>query len=361
MNHGGGGAGAEDDTFQQGIAGKTVGAVDAGAGNFAGGEEAGDGGESVEIGMDATHGVVGGGVNGGGLLGEVEAEVKAGLEDAGEVVLHDAGGEVGHVEEHVGGAGAIDFGDDSAADDVAAVEFVGEAFALGVAEDGAVAAKGLGEEKAGGALEVEGGGVELNELDVADDGAGAPGHGDAVAGGDIGVGGFFEDATEAAGGEEGGAGKDGVALFVAGVEGDGAADLAVGHEEIGDGGKAKEANVGQRGGFAVEGAGDLFAGGVAVGVEDTVAGVCAFAAEDEFTALTVEFGAPFEELFDDAGAFIDEGTDGVRIAEAVAGLEGVLFVEGNLIVIGEGSGDAALGVFGGRFVEGVLGEDEDLA
>ena len=231
---------------------------------------------------------------------------------------------------------------------------------MGVAEKGTVAAEGFGEEEAGGVVQVERRGVELDEFDVADDGAGAPGHGDAIAGGDVGIGCFLVDAAEAAGGEEDGAGEDFVVLFVAGVVGDGAADFAVLHEEIRYGGEAEELDVGEGGGFAVEGAGDFAAGGIAVGVEDAVAGVGAFAAEDEFAAFAVEFGAPFEELFDDVGAFVDEGFDGVGIAEAIAGGEGVLFMEGDFVVIGERGGDAALGVLRGRFVEGVLGEDEDL-
>ena len=118
--HGDGGAGSEDYAFEEGVAGETVGAVDTGAGHFAGGVEAGDGGEAVEICVDAAHGVVGRGVDGGGLLGEIEAVAEAGLVDAGEMVLHDAGAEVGHDQKHVGGAGAAHFADDGAADDVAA-------------------------------------------------------------------------------------------------------------------------------------------------------------------------------------------------------------------------------------------------
>jgi 3-dehydroquinate synthase len=359
--HGGGGTGAEDDAFQQGVAGEAVGAVDTGAGDFAGGKEARDGGEAVEIGMDAAHGVVGGGMDGGGLFGEIEAVVEAGLEDAGEVVLHDAGGEVGHVEKHVGGAGAGDFRDNGAADDVAGGEFVGEALAGGVAEEGAVTAEGFREEESGGAIEVEGGGVELDEFDIADDGAGAPGHGDAIAGGDIGVGGVLVDAAEAAGGEQDGVGEDGVAFAVAGVVGDGAADLAILHEQIGNGGEAEEADVGKGGGFPIEGAGDFTAGGIAVGMEDAVAGVGAFAAEDEDAAFPIELGAPFEEFLDDAGAFGDEGADGVRVAETIAGGEGILLVEGDLVIVGKGGGDASLRILGGRLMEGVLGEDEHLA
>ena len=71
--------------------------------------------------------------------------------------------------------------------------------------------------------------MELNELDIADDRAGAPGHGDTVSGGDIGVRGFLVDAAKTARGEEYGAGVNGMVLFIARIVGDGAADFAAGH------------------------------------------------------------------------------------------------------------------------------------
>ena len=80
-----------------------------------------------------------------------------------------------------------------------------EPLAADVQEQGAFAAQSLGKEKAGGAGDVQGGGVELDELHVGDFGSGAPGERDAIAGGYIGVGGIEEDVAEAAGGQEHGA------------------------------------------------------------------------------------------------------------------------------------------------------------
>ena len=67
--HGFAGAFAEDYAFQERIAGEAVGAVDSRRRNFAGGVESGDVGASEEVGLDSSHGVVGGGVDGGGLGG----------------------------------------------------------------------------------------------------------------------------------------------------------------------------------------------------------------------------------------------------------------------------------------------------
>ena len=78
-------------------------------------------------------------------------------------------------------------------------------------------------------VEVKSGWVKLNELDIADDGASAPGHGDAISGGDIGVRRFLVNAAKPARGEEYGAGVDGVVLSIARVIGDGAADFAFRH------------------------------------------------------------------------------------------------------------------------------------
>jgi len=72
--------------------------------------------------------------------------------------------------------------------------------------------------------------MELNELDIADDRAGAPGHGDAVTGGDIGVRSFLVNPAKTARGKEYGASVDGVVLFITRVVGDGAADFAAGHQ-----------------------------------------------------------------------------------------------------------------------------------
>ena len=62
--HGLRGARAEDEAFEQRVRGQAVGAVDAGAGGFAGGVEPGEGGAAVEIGADAAHEVVRRGADG---------------------------------------------------------------------------------------------------------------------------------------------------------------------------------------------------------------------------------------------------------------------------------------------------------
>ena len=163
-----------------------------------GGKEAVERGLAVEIGPDAAHGVVSRGMDRSGLEGDIHAVSLAGFEDAGKARADEVGFAVGEVEEDVRRPGAAQLGDDGAGDDVARGELTHlviaahEAFAVRVDEACAFAAQGFGEKKARGADDVKSGGMKLDELDVGDVRAGAPGHGYAVAGRDIGIGGFFE-------------------------------------------------------------------------------------------------------------------------------------------------------------------------
>ena len=83
-----------------------------------------------------------------------------------------------------------------------------EALAVVVAQVGAFAAEGLGEQEAGRAGQGQGGGMELVELHVGEFRIRTSGEGDAVAGGYGGVGGVRVDLACAAGGDEDGARGD---------------------------------------------------------------------------------------------------------------------------------------------------------
>ena len=96
-------------------------------------------------------------------------------------------------------------------------------------------------------------------------------------------------------------------------------------------------------------------------VEDAATGMGALAREGKARALPIELRAPGDQLLDGAGAFLDEYAHGFRIAEAVAGRDSVLLVERDLVVVAERGGDAALRVFRRRFLELILGQDEDTA
>ncbi len=203
-----GGAVGEDDAFEQAVGGEAVGAVNAGAGDLADGEEAGEIGTAKGVGLDAAHPVVGGGGDGDGVVRPFEAGAGARGVDGGEALGEEVCAKVGSVEQDGLVVLETHLGGDAAGDDVTGGEFgVGvnalhEACAVKRAEDGAVAANGFGDEEA--SLSRQCRRVELVELEVRELGAGAEGEGYAVAGGYGGICRVREEVPGAAGGEEDG-------------------------------------------------------------------------------------------------------------------------------------------------------------
>ena len=140
--------------------------------------------------------------------------------------------------------------------------------------------------KRGSVHQVKRGGMELDEFQVLDFGSGAVGHGDAIAGGHFGIGGVAVDLAEAAGGQQHGTRLD---RFV--VE-KGARDSTLVQQEVGNRGVTAERDVGERRGFAVKSAGNLAAGGIAVGVQNAVPAVSRLARESQAGAAAVELRRP---------------------------------------------------------------------
>ena len=168
---------------------EAVGAVEARLGDFARGVEAGRVGAAVDVDQHAAAGVMLRRDDRDRLLRDVDAEPEQPLVDVGEMRLHEVGVAVADVEVDVIEAVALDLAVDGARDDVArrklgALVVIGhEAVAgLGVGEDPALAAHRLGDQEILDLEIVEAGRVELHEFHVADAAAGAPRHGDAVAG-----------------------------------------------------------------------------------------------------------------------------------------------------------------------------------
>ena len=108
-------------------------------------------------------------------------------------------------------------------------------------------------------------------------------------------------------------------------------------------------------------AADFASGGVAMGVQDAGAAMRGFAREGELGAGAIELGAPLDELGDVLGTFFDEERDRFGTAEAIAGVESVLFVEADFVFVAEGDGDAALRPSGGGIAEIGFGEHQDAA
>ena len=118
------------------------------------------------------------------------------------------------IEEDGLAPGALDLADDGARHDVARGQLahgmvsLHETLARRVAQNRAFAAQRFRKQESRRARNVQRGGMELDELDVADLGAGAISRGDSIAGGDVGIGGVAEDAAQSAGGEQNRAGAD---------------------------------------------------------------------------------------------------------------------------------------------------------
>ena len=157
-------------------------------------------GGAVEVGDDAAAAVVGGRRDGQPVGGRVEADLGERRHDRGEPLGEAL--EAGGVEPEVVDALLEHAGGDGPAHLVARQQLVDEAVALGVAEQRAVAAQRLRQQRPGHGRVVERGRVELLELDVGHGHAGPDGHGHAVAGGLGRVGGDGEELAEAAGGQE---------------------------------------------------------------------------------------------------------------------------------------------------------------
>ena len=235
-----------------------------------------------------------------------------------------------------------------------------EAVAGGVEQDSALAAEGFGDEEGGTVGADERGWVELDELEVADDRAGAEGEAEAVGGGDCGVGGVGVERAGAAGGEDGGVGGDRGVL--AGRVGEDCADAAAGFECEFDGGVGlAEVDVAALD-ATFEGALDVQPGAVAAGVEDAGLGVSALLSErDSAVWGAVEVDAEIDQALDGGRPLGGEDFDGRFVAEPVAGADRVGGVALGVIGRGDGGGDAALGAVGIRLADGSLADQADGA
>ena len=220
--------------------------------------------------------------------------------------------------------------------------------------------EGFGDEEGGTVAADERGGVELDELEVANDRACAEGEAEAVSGGDGGVGGVGVERAGAAGGEDGGDGGDRGVL--AGRAGDDCADAAAGFECEFDGGVGlAEVDVAALDAL-FEGALDVQPGAVAAGVEDAGLGVRALLSErDSAVWGAVEVDAEIDQASDGGWPLGGEDFDGRFVAEPVAGADRVGGVALGVIGRGDGGGDAALGAVGIGLADGALADQADGA
>src|SRR5579859_1986849 len=201
---------------------------------------------------------------------------------------------------------------------------------------------------------VQAGGVELHELQVPHAATGAPGHGDAVAGGTVRVAGVEVNLVGATGGQHHVAGRHGLHFLLPAVQEIGAVAARLRQAELG-GGDEVHGDVVFEQGDVLPRAHQLFEGrldGAARGVrrmhhtpvrvaplagQVVGAGVAVLFVAGELHALVDEPADAFRSLFHHVA---DRGRGG----ETGTGVEGVLDVGLDGVRLVQDSGDAALGI-----------------
>ena len=180
-----------------------------GARHLAGGEQAGNAAASLEIGAHTAHSIVGGRTDGNHVGGQINVVLETGGMNPRKARLHAAALQMGHVEiDHsLAIPASFDLMNDGARHHVTRGQ-LGHVVILGhkahhfhVAQIRAFAAQRFGDQEPWRALHIERSGMELNEFHVTDLGAGAKGHGYAIAGSDGGIGSLAVNLAQAAGGQ----------------------------------------------------------------------------------------------------------------------------------------------------------------
>src|SRR5450830_1617513 len=328
-----------DETFEQRVAGHAVGAVQAGEAGFADRVQAGNVGAPVLVDHHAAAGVVRSRHHRNRAFGDVDIESQAALVDRREVGLDERFGFVADVQVDAVDAQALHFMVDGAGDDVARgqfgarVEALHEAFAIRQFQVCTFAAQGFGDQETFGLRVVQAGGVELVEFQVGHPAARAPGHGDAVATGAVGVD-FAAVAVEHVGAEAALARQ---------------AQAFLGDQVDGDP-LLQQFDVRALAGLFEQGLEDRGPGGVG-GVDDAPMAVPAFAGQVELEAavisarviITGKRHTLVDQPLNGFAAMFDGKAHRVFVAQAAAGVEGVIDVGLHRVGVVQYGGNTALG------------------
>mmetsp|Transcript_1687 Transcript_1687/g.3225 ORF Transcript_1687/g.3225 Transcript_1687/m.3225 type:complete len:235 (+) Transcript_1687:876-1580(+) len=160
----------------------------AGAGGLPDGVQPTHGGLAIQVGEDAAHPVVRSGGNRDALGVHVDAPGAAELDEVRKAVLDLVARQVPQVQIHARSAGRLQVEEDGPAHRAARrkltcrVVVEHKATTLLVDDVRAFSPHGLGDQGGGCSFAAEGGGVELHKLEIAEQGAGSPADGGAVAG-----------------------------------------------------------------------------------------------------------------------------------------------------------------------------------
>jgi hypothetical protein len=214
--------------------------------------------------------------------------------------------------------------------------------------------------------------MELDEFEVGNGRAGPVGHGHAVAGGDVGIGGVEIDLAAAAGGQKHQAGGEGfhlAGLLVKDIsaqapDGAGIEQLAhfLGGDQINGDVVFKNLDVGLGGDGGEQGPLD-FAAGHVLGVEDAALGMAAFPPQIQL-AFAVDFALgelhpDFHQFGNARRPFLDDDADDVFVAQPGPGGQRITHMDFRGVLFAHDGGDAALGVIGVGLGAGFFGDNGD--
>src|SRR5262249_31007840 len=150
-----------------------------------------------------------------------------------------------------------------------------------VAQDTTFTTQRLREQETGCALDGQGGGVELHELEIREHCSGVVGDGHAVAGGPRGIGGLAIDLAEPAGSKQHRAGMDVVCGVLGPIEKTQPSNAAVLSEQFDGEGVRADLDALERAGLSEQRTEDLSASGITLGMENARATMRTLAREGE--------------------------------------------------------------------------------
>lgn len=96
-------------------------------------------------------------------------------------------------------------------------------------------------------------------------------------------------------------------------------------------------------------------------MQDAAPAMRGFLSERKARAFAIEFGSPFDELKDSLRPFFDQDMDRTRITQAVSGVDRVLLVKGDLVVVAEGDRNPSLRVMRRGLLQRVLRNHQDAS
>ena len=106
-----------------------------------------------------------------------------------------------------------------------------------------------------------------------------------------------------------------------------------------------------------QGADDLLPGRIPVSMQDASLTVSPLTPQGEARPLSIEPGAPFDQLERARRPLLNEHEDRAFIAQSIPRLKGVAVVQRDLVIVGEDRRKTTLSLVGGGIGRPVLGQD----